>query len=438
MPEWLPEVEQFRGPTQFVFLRLGIYREANHPHVRFDLTPARRARHGRNWRGQGQAVVHGSGIAMPAPFPTAGPLRVACVMGTRPEAIKLAPVIQALRAAPGVTCDLVSTGQHRELLAQALACFGLAADHDLALMRPGQGLTQLTAGVLAGLEPWLAARRPDWLLVQGDTTTALAAAMAGFYAGIPVAHVEAGLRTHDPHAPWPEEMNRSLIARLAALHFAPTETARANLLREGVAPGAVRVTGNTGIDALLAVAARAPPPPQEELVLVTGHRRESFDGGLARTAVALAHLARRPGLRIVVALHLNPRAEAPLRAALAAVPQVSLLPPQDYPDFVALMQQARLIVTDSGGVQEEAPSLGVPVLVTRDETDRPEAVEAGTVRLVGTDGSRLLAAATELLDDPAAHARMARAHNPYGDGKAAPRIVEALLAAQPARRTLSA
>ena len=381
---------------------------------------------------------HGTSFATPRPLPAMHRLRVACILGTRPEAIKLTPVIQALRGTSGVACAIVSTGQHRELLAQALAAFGLATDHDLALMQPGQGLTQLTAGALAGLEPWLIANRPDWLVVQGDTTTAMAGALAGFYAGIPVAHVEAGLRTHDPHAPWPEEMNRSLIGRLAALHFAPTETARANLLREGVAPGSIRVTGNTGIDALLAMAASTPAPPPEELVLVTGHRRESFDGGLARTAGALARLARRPGLRIAVALHLNPRAEAPLRRALAGLPQVTLLPPQDYPAFVALMRRARLIVTDSGGVQEEAPSLGVPVLVTRDETDRPEAVEAGTVRLVGTNGARLLAAATELLDDPLAHARMARAHNPYGDGRAAPRIVNALLATQPIRRAIPA
>lgn len=367
--------------------------------------------------------------------PAAPSLHFACILGTRPEAIKLAPVIRALRAIPGISCRIVSTGQHRELLAQALASFGLCPDHDLALMCPGQSLTHIAAGTLSGLEPWLADERPDWLLVQGDTTTALAGALAGFYAGIPVAHVEAGLRTHDPHAPFPEEMNRSLIARLATLHFAPTETARANLLREGVRPGAVRVTGNTGIDALLSVACEAPPPPRERLVLVTGHRRESFDGGLARTAAALVRLARRPDLRVVVALHLNPRAEAPLRAALGATPRVNLLPPQDYPDFVALMRRACLIVTDSGGVQEEAPSLGVPVLVTRVETDRPEAVEAGTVRLVGTDGVGLLAAAEELLDDPVAHARMARAHNPYGDGHAAARIVEALLAAHPARRT---
>jgi UDP-N-acetylglucosamine 2-epimerase (non-hydrolysing) len=366
------------------------------------------------------------------------PLRIACILGTRPEAIKLAPVIQGLRARPSVDCAIVSTGQHRELLDGALADFGLRPDHDLALMRPGQTLTRVTAGALVGLEPWLAAERPDWIVVQGDTTSALAGALAGFYAGIPVAHVEAGLRTHDPHAPWPEEMNRGLIGRLASLHFAPTETARANLLREGVPPGTIRVTGNTGIDALLAVCGRSPPPAREEMILVTGHRRESFDGGLARTAGALARLARRPGLRLVVALHLNPRAEAPLRAALGAEGRVCLLPPQDYTAFVELMRRARLIVTDSGGVQEEAPSLGVPVLVTRDETDRPEAVEAGTVRLVGTDGAGLLAAAEELLDDPAAHARMARTHNPYGDGRAAPRIVEALLATQPVRRALSA
>lgn len=365
-------------------------------------------------------------------------MRVTCVLGTRPEAIKLAPVILALRAR-GVACEVVSTGQHRDLLDQALAGFGLAPDHDLALMRPDQTLTQLTSGVLVGLEPLLPVLRPDWLLVQGDTATAFAAALAGFYAGVRVGHVEAGLRTWNPMAPWPEEANRSLVARLATRHFAPTPLAARNLRREGIAPCAIAVTGNTGIDALLMTAARGERDPalaarfsfldpRRKLVLVTGHRRENFAGGLDRIARAVAALAARPEVEVVFALHLNPRAEAPARAALGHLPNVHLLPPQDHAGFVWLMRRAHLVVTDSGGVQEEAPSLGRPVLVTRSESDRPEAIAAGTARLVGTDGATLLREASWLLDDDAAWATMARAENPYGDGQAAPRIVEALIA----------
>jgi UDP-N-acetylglucosamine 2-epimerase len=365
-------------------------------------------------------------------------MRVTCVLGTRPEAIKLAPVVLALRAR-GVLCDIVSTGQHRELLGQALAGFGLAVDHDLALMRPGQTLTHLTSGTLEGLETLLPALRPDWLLVQGDTTTAFAAALAGFYAGLRIGHVEAGLRSWNPSAPWPEEANRSLVARLATRHFAPTPLAARNLRREGISPHAVAVTGNTGIDALLMVAARiegdatlaarfAFLDPTRRLVLVTGHRRENFSGGLDRIARAVAALAARADVQVVFALHLNPRAEAPARAALGHLPNVHLLPPQDHAGFVWLMRRAYLVVTDSGGVQEEAPSLGRPVLVTRNESDRPEAITAGTAKLVGTDGATLLREATRLLDDEDAWRAMARAENPYGDGQAAPRIVEALLA----------
>lgn len=364
-------------------------------------------------------------------------MRVTCVLGTRPEAIKMAPVILALRAR-GVACDLVSTGQHRDLLDGALAGFGLEPDHELALMRPDQTLTHLTGSVLEGLRPLLPALRPDWLLVQGDTTSAFAAALAGFYAGVRVGHVEAGLRTWNPHAPWPEEMNRSLVARIAARHFAPTPLAARNLRREGVAPRAITVTGNTGIDALLMAADRAGSAaarfrfldPGRRLILVTGHRRENFSGGLDRIARAVAGLAARADVQVVFALHLNPRAEAPARVALGHLPNVHLLPPQDHAGFVWLMRRAHLVVTDSGGVQEEAPSLGRPVLVTRNESDRPEAIAAGTARLVGTDGATLLREANRLLDDEEAWREMARAENPYGDGRAAPRIVEALLAEQ--------
>lgn len=355
-------------------------------------------------------------------------MHLACVLGTRPEAIKLAPVILAARRA-GHRCDILSTGQHREMLDQALAGFGLEPSLDLRLMRPGQTLSAIAAGVLSGLDPWLALHRPAWLLVQGDTTSAMAGALAGFHAGVPVAHVEAGLRSHDPDSPFPEEMNRSLIARLARLHFAPTETARANLLREGVAPGAIRVTGNTGVDALLAVARGAPEPPvaldpARRLVLVTAHRRESLGGGLDRLAAALARLAARPDVQLAVALHRNPLAAGPLERALSGLPNAALLPPQDHCDFVALLCRAALVVTDSGGVQEEAGALGIPVLVAREETDRPEGMDAGAAQLVGTGGARLLAAAHRLLDAPQ---RPLRPSVAFGDGQAVPRIIQALV-----------
>ncbi|WP_424813532.1 non-hydrolyzing UDP-N-acetylglucosamine 2-epimerase [Roseococcus sp. YIM B11640] len=364
-------------------------------------------------------------------------MRVTCVLGTRPEAIKLAPVILALRAA-GAGCRIVSTGQHRDLLGPALEGFGLAADQDLGLMRPGQGMAERLAGMLMGLAPLLREAPPDWVLVQGDTVSAVAGALAGFYGGVPVAHVEAGLRSGNPLAPWPEEAHRGLIARVAARHFAPTPAAAAQLRREGVEDARIEVTGNTGIDALHMTARRGEGDvalacrfafldPARRLVLVTGHRRESFDGGLDRVAGAVARLARRADVQVVFALHLNPQAEVPARAALGHLPNVHLLPPQDHAGFVWLMRRAYLVVTDSGGVQEEAPSLGRPVLVTREESDRPEAIEAGTARLVGTDGEGLLRAAEELLDDEGAWRAMARAGCPYGDGRAAPRIVRSLM-----------
>ncbi|MBS7813574.1 non-hydrolyzing UDP-N-acetylglucosamine 2-epimerase [Roseococcus pinisoli] len=365
-------------------------------------------------------------------------MRVTCVLGTRPEAIKLAPVILALRAR-GVACDVVSTGQHRELLGQALATFELAADHDLALMRPGQTLARLAARALQGVTELLRARRPDWLLVQGDTASAFAGALAGFYAGVRVGHVEAGLRSANPSSPWPEEAHRSMVARLASRHFAPTLQAARNLRREGIAARAIQVTGNTGTDALLMTATRiegdatlaarfAFLDPARRLILATGHRRENFGGALDRAARAMAALASRPDVQMVFALHLNPQAEAPARAALGHLPHVHLLSPQDHAGFVWLLKRSHLVVTDSGGVQEEAPSFGRPVLVTRNESDRPEAIAAGTAKLVGTDGRRLLREATRLLDDEDAWRAMARATNPYGDGKAASRIVESLLA----------
>lgn len=350
---------------------------------------------------------------------------VVVLLGTRPEAIKLAPVVFALRSLPGLRCDLVTTGQQASPVRDILQEFGLTPDHDLAAMPSDPTLHGLSAGILTRLVPWLNRRQPDWLLVQGDTTSAFAGALAGFQAGIRVAHVEAGLRTHDRGAPWPEEMHRSLIARLAELHFAPTEAARRNLLLEGVPAGSIQVTGNTAIDALLFAAPSQTAAPRD-IILVTGHRQEARAIGLGLVGSALRRLARRPGLDIRVVLHANPAASGPLRAALADTPGIMLLPPQGYRAFTALMARARMIITDSGGIQEEAPSLGVPVLLTRDETDRPEAEAAGAVRLVGRDGGRLVAAAEELLDNPAQHAAMAAAGNPYGDGRAAQRIAKAL------------
>ena len=370
-----------------------------------------------------------------------GPMRVLVVIGTRPEAIKMASVVHALRRARGIEAEVCVTGQHREMLRQVLDAFDVAPAHDLDVMRADQDLTSLTTAILEGMRGVLARAAPDWMLVHGDTTTTLAAALAGFYAGVPVAHVEAGLRTGDLRAPWPEEMNRSVVGRLAALHFAPTERARAALLAEAVAPGAIHVTGNTVIDTLLMAKARlgsdgalraradASLPaldPERRMILVTGHRRESFGPGFERFCAALADLAARPDVEIVYPVHLNPNVREPVMRLLGGLASVHLIEPLDYLPFVHAMTRAALIITDSGGVQEEAPSLGKPVLVTRETTERPEAVEAGTVVLVGTDRARIVGEAGRLLDDPAAHEAMARAHNPYGDGHAAGRIARVL------------
>lgn len=369
-------------------------------------------------------------------------MRVLAVFGTRPEAIKMAPVLRRLAAAPGITPLVCVTGQHRQMLDQVLDLFAIRPDYDLDLMRAGQGLTYVTATVLERLAEVLAEARPDRVLVQGDTTTTFAAALAAFYAGVPVGHVEAGLRTGNIRAPWPEEMNRRLTTPLADLHFPPTAEARANLLREGVDPARVVVTGNTVIDALFealaildadparlaAIEAALPPlDPDKRLILATGHRRENFAGGLERVARGLRRLAERGDVQIVYPVHLNPNVQHAARAVLGGHPAIHLIEPLEYLPFVHLMRRSALIVTDSGGVQEEAPSLGKPVLVTRETTERPEAVAAGTVALVGTDTALLVAEASRLLDDPAAYAAMSFAHNPYGDGQAAARIVEALL-----------
>ena len=385
---------------------------------------------------------------------TAPPRRVALLFGTRPEAIKLAPLIRVLRERADVTPIVVSTGQHREMLDSVTALFDIAPDRELSVMRADQSLAGLTARVVEACDAALAELAPDCLVVQGDTTTAFAAALAAFYRRIPVAHVEAGLRTGRLDSPFPEEANRQMLARLAHWHFAPTAGAATNLLAEGIEAARVHVTGNTVIDALLLEAARqedradaaseaseraiaaATGVPIERvragelppLVLVTAHRRENIGRGFEGICTAIRTLAERhPEHLFVYPVHLNPRVLGPVRAALAGIDNVRLIAPQPYRPFVALMRAARLILSDSGGVQEEAPSLGVPVLVMRDTTERPEGVSAGVVRLVGTDPARIVAEASGLLEDADAHARMSRAANPYGDGRAAARIADVLL-----------
>jgi len=368
------------------------------------------------------------------------PLRVLTIFGTRPEAIKMAPVVKALAQEDAIEARLCVTAQHREMLDQVLDLFAIVPDHDLDLMKPGQDLTSITADVLHGLSAVLTEFRPGLVLVHGDTTTTLAASLAAYYQKIPVGHVEAGLRTGNIHAPWPEEVNRKLTGGIARLHFAPTERARANLLAENVPAEHIHVTGNTVIDALQQAMAvlEANGTLREELarsfaldeskrlILVTGHRRESFGTGFERICRALGELARRPDVEIVYPVHLNPNVRGPVEAMLSGLPNVRLIAPQDYLPFVYLMSRAALVLTDSGGIQEEAPSLGKPVLVMRETTERPEAVEAGTVRLVGASEERIVASVSELLDDRSAHEAMSRAHNPYGDGRAAGRIVAAI------------
>ncbi|MCP1336860.1 non-hydrolyzing UDP-N-acetylglucosamine 2-epimerase [Futiania mangrovi] len=368
-------------------------------------------------------------------------MRVLSVFGTRPEAIKMAPVVKALATAEGVEAKVCVTGQHREMLDQVLDLFGIRPDYDLNIMKAAQGLTDVTVGVLTGVGEVLRAWRPDRVLVHGDTTTTFAGALAAFYEKVPVGHVEAGLRTGDIYAPWPEEMNRRLAGAITDLHFPPTEGAAANLRAENVDPARIHVTGNTVIDALLDVVAKIEADANLEaslaarfpfldaskrLVLVTGHRRENFGGGLERVCGALRDLGARGDVQVVYPVHLNPNVQKAAQEVLGEAADVHLIAPQDYLPFVYLMRAAHLIVTDSGGIQEEAPSLGKPVLVTREKTERPEAVEAGTVRLVGTDPALLVAEATRLLDDQGAYDTISYAHNPYGDGKAAARILEVI------------
>lgn len=365
--------------------------------------------------------------------------RVLVVFGTRPEAIKMAPVVRALAQRPDRflvrTC---ATAQHREMLDQVLAVFGIVPDIDLDLMQPNQSLSGLAARVLTAMDDVLLAEKPDWVLVQGDTTTVMATALAAHHRQVRVGHVEAGLRTYDRRNPFPEEMNRVVTDHVSDLCFAPTETARANLLAEGIAPDRIVVTGNTVIDALLEVAAQpwAPPdgdplahlPADRAWILVTAHRRESFGDPLVGICEALRRIAETWGDRvhIVYPVHRNPNVWEPVHAALAGRPGITLLPPVDYRRLVYLMKRCTLILTDSGGIQEEAPSLGKPVLVLRETTERPEAVACGASRVVGTDPERIVSDVRHLLEDRSAYQRMASVQNPYGDGHAAERIAEAL------------
>ena len=367
-------------------------------------------------------------------------LRVLSIFGTRPEAVKMAPVIGRLAAEPRVESVVCVTAQHREMLDQVLDLFSIRPDFDLDLMRPDQPLADLTAALFTGLDPVLHQVRPDWVLIQGDTTSAMAASLLAYYHRARVGHVEAGLRTGDKWQPFPEEINRRVAGTIADLHFAPTDWARQNLLHEGVPPERVIVTGNPVIDALQDVAARpydvtrgplAAIPWERRVILVTAHRRENFGRPLENIFTALRTLAETypKDVHLVYPVHLNPNVRGPAHRLLGNLPNVSLIEPLDYLPMVHLMKRAYLVVTDSGGLQEEAPALGTPVLVLREVTERPEAIEAGTARLVGTDPATILSETRRLLDDPAARQAMAHAANPYGDGHAAERIVKALVQA---------
>lgn len=368
--------------------------------------------------------------------------KILVAFGTRPEAIKMAPVVEALRKDPRAEVVVAVTAQHRQMLDQVLELFSIQPDEDLDVMQPGQTLPGLFSRILEGMTEVIARHQPDVVLVHGDTSTTLATSLAAFYNKVAIGHVEAGLRTHDIYAPWPEEANRRLTAPLTKHHFAPTPRARENLLAENINPDDIIVTGNTVIDALLDVTARLDKDPamandlaarfpfidaSKRLILVTGHRRENFGEGFEQICLALKALAERDDVQIVYPVHLNPNVQGPVNRILDGLKNVVLIPPQDYLPFVYLMSRAYLIITDSGGVQEEAPSLGKPVLVMRDTTERPEAVEAGTVKLVGTNYQRIIDESRTLLDDANAYTEMSHAHNPYGDGEACKRITEHLL-----------
>jgi UDP-N-acetylglucosamine 2-epimerase (non-hydrolysing) len=369
-----------------------------------------------------------------------GAQRILTIFGTRPEAIKLFPLVHALGADRRFVSRVCVTGQHRGMLDQVLEISGIAPDHDLAVMQPDQTLDALTANLLVGIGTVLDREKPDWVVVQGDTATAMTGALAAYYRKIPVCHVEAGLRSGNIHHPWPEEINRRIIGPIAALHCAPTETAAKALLAETVDPATVHVTGNTVIDALHWISDRIAAEPAlagglaaleqrfagKRIVGVTSHRRENFGDGMAQIAEAIRCLASRGDVAVIFPVHLNPNVRSVMERELAGLDNVALIEPLDYPHFARLLGIAHLMLTDSGGVQEEAPALGKPVLVMRETTERPEGIEAGTAKLVGTDAARIVAEAERLLDDESAYAAMARAHNPFGDGHASERIVELL------------
>jgi len=363
-------------------------------------------------------------------------MRILSVFGTRPEAIKMAPIVRLLNEHQEVESRVCVTAQHRQMLDQALELFQIKPDYDLDLMRDGQTMAQISAGIFTHLDPILAEFQPDWVLAVGDTTTVVTTSLLAFYRKIKFGHIEAGLRTHNKWHPFPEEINRRLATVTADLHFAPTEWSKSNLLHEGVDEKHIIVTGNSVIDALMIVAGQSEPDEisslrqglgNKRIILVTAHRRENFGQGMENICHALKELASRSDVEIVYPVHLNPNVQEPVNRILKNVPHVTLLPPLDYLPLVHLMKNATLILTDSGGIQEEAPSFGIPVLVMRETTERPEGIEAGILKLVGTDSNHIVQEANRLLDDAAEYAKMSKASNPYGDGHAAQRIVDALL-----------
>ncbi len=379
-------------------------------------------------------------IALVSAMAMTQPTRILVVFGTRPEAIKLFPVVHALRADPRFECVVCVSAQHRQMLDQVLEIAGIVPDHDLDVMQPDQTLDALTANLLTGLGKVMDQVQPHRVIVQGDTATAMAGALAAYYRKLPVDHVEAGLRSFNIYHPWPEEVNRKIIGAMASLHFAPTATAAAALLRENADPARVHVTGNTVIDALHWVSARIEAEPAlasgladlevrfagKRIIGVTSHRRENFGGGMEGIASAIRQIAQRPDVAVIFPVHFNPNVRKVMNEGLAGLDNVALIEPLDYPHFARLINIAEIMLTDSGGVQEEAPALGKPVLVMRETTERPEGVEAGTAKLVGTDAATIVTEISTLLDDTEAYEAMARAHNPFGDGHSSARIVELL------------
>ncbi|MBL4853779.1 MAG: UDP-N-acetylglucosamine 2-epimerase (non-hydrolyzing) [Robiginitomaculum sp.] len=369
-------------------------------------------------------------------------IKILSVFGTRPEAIKMAPLVIGLKGHEEIESILCVSGQHREMLDQVLQAFDLEPDFDLDIMQPGQSLSDITSRVLLGLKPVLEQVKPDWVFVHGDTATTVAASLAAYYERIPVAHIEAGLRTHNIYAPWPEEVNRRIASLIASCHFSPTEKAKANLMTEGVLENNILVTGNTVIDALLAAIKKLDTSKvlqteidnqlpiidtSKKLILVTGHRRENFGQGLENICKALLHLSTRDDVQIIYPVHLNPKVKNLVTARLSSRENIHLIDPLSYLPFIRLMSKAYIIITDSGGIQEEAPTLGVPVLVTRGTTERPEALDAGTVKLVGTDTAEITRQSEHLLESKSAYAKMSKANNPYGDGKTVMRIISHIL-----------